>query len=317
MRKLNEMNKRKPFCCIILGLIVLLVLICVSDLGDDTTHIDYRFKVETFDRQTYEHECIQLYERLRNPSPSLYFNPPIKRPPSDMYDRFTQNGLMPIKKWWYINDLYSDSKGDARAIKDVSMDDFNYWRKRVRKNKRLHYHDKTLNDLMHIFDHEIVNKSITVIGTVQPWIEAIAYELNASEITTLDFTRKRYGISKMNWLHVNDYYDHAIRNNQLEHFDNAVSFSSIEHTGLGRYGDPLSPDGDIEAVRQVHCMLKPGGLFFLGLPTTKDGSSHIEFNAHRMYGLARLQVLFRGWKLVAKKISTPQDHTVFVLQKIV
>ena len=29
-------------------------------------------------------------------------------------------------------------------------------------------------------------------------------------------------------------------------FDACVSISSYEHDGLGRYGDPLNPDGDLE-----------------------------------------------------------------------
>ena len=54
----------------------------------------------------------------------------------------------------------------------------------------------------------------------------------------------------------------------MENFDVAMSFLSIEHTGLGRYGDALSPYGDVDADKQVHCMLKPGVLFFLALPTS-------------------------------------------------
>ena len=31
-------------------------------------------------------------------------------------------------------------------------------------------------------------------------------------------------------------------------YDAAVSYSSLEHDGLGRYSDPLSPNGDIDQV---------------------------------------------------------------------
>jgi hypothetical protein len=76
----------------------------------------------------------------------------------------------------------------------------------------------------------------------------------------------------------------------------------------------LDPDGDIKAVKQVHCMIKPGGLFFLGLPTSKDNSSYIEFNAHRVYGHKRLAKLFVGWDLLDETPRT-QVHTLFVLVK--
>lgn len=45
-----------------------------------------------------------------------------------------------------------------------------------------------------------------------------------------------------------------------------ISYSSLEHSGLGRYGDELNPDGDIEAAEEVWCMLKKGGYFIIGLP---------------------------------------------------
>ena len=82
---------------------------------------------------------------------------------------------------------------------------------------------------------------------------------------------------------------------------------------MGRYGDPLEPYGDYEAVQQVHCMLKPGGILFLGLPASNDDSSYIEYNAHRVYGSKRLNLIFNGWKLLEKKSSS--THMVFVLQK--
>ena len=54
-----------------------------------------------------------------------------------------------------------------------------------------------------------------------------------------------------------------IASNSLEHYDNAATFSSIEHAGLGRFGDPLNPDGDLDVMSQVHCMLRPGFTTFL------------------------------------------------------
>ena len=107
------------------------------------------------------------------------------------------------------------------------------------------------------YKEQINQKSLVVVGTQLPWIEAIGYELSAAQVTTLDYTRKKYEHERLEWLHVNDYLDDLISNKKkIEQFDNSASFSSIEHSGLGRYGDPLSPEGDIDAVRQVHCLIK-------------------------------------------------------------
>jgi hypothetical protein len=77
----------------------------------------------------------------------------------------------------------------------------------------------------------------------------------------------------------------------LNYFDFVVSFSSIEHSGLGRYGDPLDPIGDIREIEKILCWLKPGGLLFLGIPIGKD---HIVFNLHKFYGQLRLPLIFQG-----------------------
>jgi hypothetical protein len=40
--------------------------------------------------------------------------------------------------------------------------------------------------------------------------------------------------------------------------DFAVSYSSWEHDGLGRYGDPVDPWGDVKAMQRASCYVKPG-----------------------------------------------------------
>lgn len=58
--------------------------------------------------------------------------------------------------------------------------------------------------------------------------------------------------------------------NETKDYDFAVSYSSYEHDGLGRYGDPIDPWGDIWDVQRVGCLIKPQGLFYLGVPVGSD-----------------------------------------------
>ncbi|VDN59863.1 unnamed protein product [Dracunculus medinensis] len=76
-----------------------------------------------------------------------------------------------------------------------------------------------------------------------------------------------------------------------EAFDFVVTFSSIEHSGLGRYGDPIDPISDIREIKKIRCLLKKKGLLFLAVPV---GNDEIHFNAHRVYGRIRLAMLFEG-----------------------
>jgi hypothetical protein len=80
--------------------------------------------------------------------------------------------------------------------------------------------------------------------------------------------------------------------------DNSVESIScmhtIEHVGLGRYGDPLDPDGDIKAARELVRVTKPGGTLLLVAPV---GKPKIQFNAHRIYSYEQILSLFTGMEL--------------------
>ena len=265
----------------------------------------------------YTKKCINLYKKLRYPNQSLIMRPPPQKPPADMMDEFTMNGKMPITRYWYINEAYTDSNSDNKSVvQEVISTQFTQYLGMVKRKEALNYEDTKLNEVMHSYGEYIKDKTVAVIGTQLPWIEAIAYDIGASSITTLDYTRKKYELPNLKWIHVNDYLEEHLESKKLQNFDVILSFSSIEHAGLGRYGDPLSPYGDVDAVQQVHCMLKPSGLFFLAVPTSSDGSNSIEYNAHRIYGKERLDLLFKGWTVLNRTKHTLNFHTTFILKKI-
>jgi Caenorhabditis protein of unknown function, DUF268 len=80
-------------------------------------------------------------------------------------------------------------------------------------------------------------------------------------------------------------------------FDRLVSHSSIEHSGLGRYGDALNPWGDILTMMRCWCVSKPKAKMYLGVPRGKDA---IEHNLHRIYGNYRWQLLTANWVTISK-----------------
>lgn len=56
---------------------------------------------------------------------------------------------------------------------------------------------------------------------------------------------------------------------------------TIEHIGLGRYGDTLDAEGDIKALRELERVVHPGGSLLLVTPVGEK--SRVQFNAHRIY----------------------------------
>ncbi|CAI5949993.1 unnamed protein product [Closterium sp. NIES-65] len=137
--------------------------------------------------------------------------------------------------------------------------------------------------------YPVAKKSVLIIGSQWPWVEAICLGLDAQAITTVDFNRPVASHPRLRQLVVGELEGSS------ETWDAAVSFSSLEHDGLGRYGDPINPNGDLERMKKIKRLLKPGGLLFLGVPT---GNDTLVFNAHRIYGPIRMPLLIAGWRLL-------------------
>ncbi|MBC7913680.1 MAG: DUF268 domain-containing protein [Pyrinomonadaceae bacterium] len=93
--------------------------------------------------------------------------------------------------------------------------------------------------------------------------------------------------------------------------DNSVSCVScmhtIEHIGLGRYGDELDPDGDIKAINELKRICKPGGNILFVVPV---GKPLLRFNAHRIYSPKIILDYFAGFELLDFSLVT--DNGTFV-----
>ena len=86
--------------------------------------------------------------------------------------------------------------------------------------------------------------------------------------------------------------------------DLVINCSAVEHTGLGRYGDPQNSNGDIEVMNLLHDLLKSGGSMFLTVPVGRDA---VFVPLHRVYGSERLPLLLDNF-IVEKKEYWAKDH---------
>jgi len=67
----------------------------------------------------------------------------------------------------------------------------------------------------------------------------------------------------------------------------------VEHIGLGRYGDPLDPEGDLKAIVELKRVLASDGSLIFVVPI---GRPRIMFNAHRIYSYDQISSLFSDLK---------------------
>ncbi len=70
---------------------------------------------------------------------------------------------------------------------------------------------------------------------------------------------------------------------------------TIEHIGLGRYGDVIDPQGDLKAINELKRVVRPGGDVLFVTPV---GIPRIEYNAHRVYSYDQIISYFAPLQLI-------------------
>ena len=78
------------------------------------------------------------------------------------------------------------------------------------------------------------NKHILVIGSELPWIESILLHEGAGKVTTLEYNPYPTNHPRIITISPID-FARLVLSNQAPMFDAMVTFSSLEHSGLGRY----------------------------------------------------------------------------------
>jgi SAM-dependent methyltransferase len=73
--------------------------------------------------------------------------------------------------------------------------------------------------------------------------------------------------------------------------DSVSCLHALEHFGLGRYGDPIAPEGHVKGLSALTKLLKPGGKLLLSVPIGKE---RVEFNGHRVFAVDTILALTKG-----------------------
>lgn len=77
--------------------------------------------------------------------------------------------------------------------------------------------------------------------------------------------------------------------------DSISALCSLEHFGLGRYGDDIDPDACFKCFQAITSKVRHGGKLYLSVPIGKE---HIEFNAHRVFYARTIVNEFSEFNLV-------------------
>jgi hypothetical protein len=267
-------------------------------------------------------QCTLAWLRMLSTCPSTSWPPP-SQPPAELVDAYTMGGRIAQSEWMF-EQRYSGqdalkSVWDPVALeKAVMAEDI----VEVTKHVETTYSEwitPYVEGILSEFSGALSGRVGVVWGSEKPWAEVLLARSGARHITTVEYGRITSTHPRFTTITPSKLAAFMITNPRT--WDFAFTYSSLEHSGLGRYGDALNPWGDMEAAVQTWCLLKPGGFFFLGLPCKDDACSidELVWNAHRFYGPLRLKEVLAGYKHVKTIPPTHPDVTfaavIHVLQK--
>ena len=284
-----------------------------EDCGEvcDTSDKWFKQPGKYFDMIKKEFECDFLFEsdlevpRIDAEQYDEAFKSPLRvfHIPPEILEMYTYEQRVPVA---------SNHMDDAKWT--AEKDEENIWSKEIIDLTMKAYKEGTLfggygpkivkNMSTIIQDHmidQVKDGHVLVIGSQSPWIEAMLLVLGAKKITTLEYSKivsEHPQIDIVTPEELRKQYNAG----KVPQFDAMVSFSSLEHSGLGRYGDALNPYGDLITMAKTWCLTRPGGRALVGLPC---GMDLINFNANKLYGRIMLPHLFANWNQI---YSEYRDH---------
>lgn len=159
-------------------------------------------------------------------------------------NRFDLNN---IEKYPCLNDKTSDTVFDTHYIYHPA------WAARIVKN---------INPTLHID----ISSTLHFCSILSAFIQTKFYDYRPANLKLSNLTSGQADLT-----------DLPFATNQV---DSLSCMHTIEHIGLGRYGDPIDPLADKKAMKELQRVIKPGGSLLLVTPV---GKPKLAFNAHRIY----------------------------------
>lgn len=133
-------------------------------------------------------------------------------------------------------------------------------------------------------------KKCLVAGLTGCNCDAIAIAHNADKVIVVDYNVPVCEHELVQTMSITEFNNSGIKPQA------AFSICTYVHDGLGRYGDPIDPFGDLKAMSKLLGQMDDNGLLYLAVPV---GADCLVWNAHRIYGPLRLPTLLKGWTFLA------------------
>jgi SAM-dependent methyltransferase len=210
-----------------------------------------------------------------------------------LYQDFHWNIVRFIKGvWWYLTDLYlfvQKSSNPASAIRWSQLQPVLINKTKTTPVEPIYF----LQDSWaagRIFEytpsrHVDIGSYVKTVGIISQFVPTTFVDIRPIEISLPGLTFKEGSI-----------LDLPFADNSVESLS---SICVIEHIGLGRYGDPIDPEGTEKAAAELQRVLATDGHLLVSVPVDKNTT--VYFNAHRAFTRKYVLDLFTGLDLVEEK----------------
>lgn len=141
--------------------------------------------------------------------------------------------------------------------------------------------------------HVDISSSLYFSGIVSAFVPVDFYDYRPAELKLSNLVSRHIDLTRLS------FSDNSIKSLSCMH--------TVEHIGLGRYGDPIDPEGDLKAIKELKRVLAPCGYLLFVVPV---GKPRIEYNAHRIYSYEMIKEYFN--ELDLKEFSLVTDNGSFI-----
>ena len=127
--------------------------------------------------------------------------------------------------------------------------------------------------------HVDISSSLFFCGPVSAFIPVRFYDYRPADLRLSDLQTGKADLHNLAFEH------NSIKSLSCMH--------TLEHIGLGRYGDPIDPEGDLKAIESLKKVVAKDGSLLIVVPI---GKPKIEYNAHRIYSYEQIMTYVTGKK---------------------
>lgn len=141
--------------------------------------------------------------------------------------------------------------------------------------------------------HTDISSSLYFVGIISAFVPVDFYDYRPAELNLSNLKSNHADLAKL------PFPKESIKSLSCMH--------TVEHIGLGRYGDKIDPQGDLKAIVELKRVLAKDGSLLFVVPI---GEPKIEFNAHRIYSYEQILEYFNDLEM--KEFSLIADDGDFV-----